>query len=130
MEKRSLPPEILKRCRQLRTSQTPAEVKLWTCLRNRQLFGLKFRRQHPIGKFIVDFYCHEANLAIELDGGGHTETAQAKYDKERTESLEAEGITVLRFWNTDVFKNLKGVIEAIAEAIPSPLDSSPKERRG
>lgn len=130
MEKRSLPPEILKRCRQLRTSQTPAEVKLWTCLRNRQLFGLKFRRQHPIGKFIVDFYCHEANLAIELDGGGHTDSAQVKYDKERTESLEAEGVKVLRFWNTDVFKNLKGVIEAIAEAIPSPLDPSPKERRG
>jgi very-short-patch-repair endonuclease len=82
---------------------------------------LKFRRQHPIDKFIVDFYCHEAKLAIELDGGGHTEAVQAKYDKERTESLEGEGIRVLRFWNTDVFKNLKGVIETIADAIPSPL---------
>jgi very-short-patch-repair endonuclease len=122
LEKRDLPPEILKRCRELRSSQTPAEIKLWACLRNNQLFGFKFRRQHPIGKFIVDFYCHEAKLAIELDGGGHTEPAQAKYDydNERTESLEAEGIRILRFWNTDVLRNLKGVIETIAETLPHP----------
>ncbi|MCK4333671.1 endonuclease domain-containing protein [candidate division WOR-3 bacterium] len=120
MEKRYLPPEILKRCRELRSSQTPAELKLWTCLRNKQLFGFKFRRQHPIGKFIVDFYCHEAKLAIELDGGGHTEPAQAKYDNERTDSLEVEGIRILRFWNTDVLGNLEGVIETIAEALPHP----------
>jgi very-short-patch-repair endonuclease len=121
MQKRYLPPEILKRCRELRSSQTPAEAKLWACLRNNQLFGYKFRRQHPVGKFIIDFYCQEAKLAIELDGGGHAGSEQAKYDEERTECLKAEGIRVLRFWNTDVFENLEGVVEAIANAIPSPF---------
>ncbi len=119
MRKRPLPPEILSRCRKLRKSQTSAELKLWSCLKNRQIFGLKFRRQHPIGKFLIDFYCHEARIAIELDGGGHAEPPQAKHDNERTKFLETEGIKVLRFWNTDVSKNLEGVVKAIADAVPS-----------
>jgi very-short-patch-repair endonuclease len=130
MRKRPLPPEILKRCRELRASQTPAEARLWTCLRNRQLFEAKFRRQYSIGKFILDFYCHEAKLAIELDGGGHTEPEQAEYDKRRNEILEAEGIRVLRFWNTDVLDNLEGVIEAIAVELPSPPSPLPRGEGG
>ncbi|MBN2380056.1 endonuclease domain-containing protein [candidate division WOR-3 bacterium] len=125
MQKRYLPPEIIKRCRELRSLQTPAEAKLWACLRNNQLLGFKFRRQYPIGRFIVDFYCHKAKLAIELDGGGHAESEQAEYDEERSQCLEAEGIKILRFWNADVIKNLEGVIEAIAEVLPHSSPSEP-----
>ena len=82
MPKRPLPPEILNRCRNLRKDDTGAEKRLWSFLRNRQLNNLKFRRQYPVEGYILDFYCHDAHLAIEVDGGGH---------------LEAHRIKVLRF---------------------------------
>jgi formamidopyrimidine-DNA glycosylase len=111
------------RARELRESTTDVEKKLWRRLRNRQLLGMKFRRQHPVGKYIVDFYCDEAKLAIELDGGQHA--SSSGYDTARTEALERLGIRVLRFWNNEVLGNLDGVLERIAEAIrinppPSP----------
>jgi len=87
------------------------------CLRDRRLLGFKFRRQHALDKFIADFYCDEARLAVEVDGGQHDEQSQAVYDKKRSELLEAEGITVLRFWNNEVLQNLQGVLEAVAEAV-------------
>jgi very-short-patch-repair endonuclease len=84
--------------------------------------GLRFRRQHPIGNFIVDFYCLERRLVIELDGGGHAEEAQRRYDEARTRALTREGIRVMRFWNSDVLENLETVLRVIYEAAvpPSP----------
>jgi very-short-patch-repair endonuclease len=96
---------------------TDAERVLWRELRSRQLAGYKFRRQQPLGRFIVDFVCFEKRLVIELDGGQHAEAAQASYDAERTAWLEKEGFHVLRFWDHDVFKNLDAVKGAIAQAV-------------
>jgi very-short-patch-repair endonuclease len=77
---------------------------------------MKFRRQHPIGGFILDFFCEEAGLAIELDGGGHAEAGQSGSDAQRTERLTQQGIRVLRFWNTDVLLNVDGVLRRILDA--------------
>ena len=117
MDKSGLPEGLLKPCRTLRTSSSNAERRLWSCLRNRQLLGFKFRSQHPEDKFIVDFYCYEVKLAIEIDGGQHAEGAQSVYDKRRTAQLETKGIKVLRFWNNEVLQNLEGVLEMIAETL-------------
>ena len=92
---------------------TDAERLLWRALRSKQLNGHRFRRQHPIGRFITDFACIEQKMAIELDGGQHQE--QLAYDEQRTASLLAHGWRVLRFWNNDVFDNLDGVLSIIAE---------------
>jgi very-short-patch-repair endonuclease len=99
--------------RQLRGSQTEAEQKLWTFLRNRQLKGKKFRRQHAIAHYVVDFYCHECKLAIELDGNYHKDYEAKDYDKGRTSLLNEYGITVLRFWNEEVTKEIERVLEKI-----------------
>jgi very-short-patch-repair endonuclease len=100
---------------ELRKKQTDAEMALWRQLRNRSLFGCKFRRQFPIGWYIVDFVSVEAKLVIELDGGQHAE--RVAYDTARDRSLRKQGFEVLRFWNCDVFENLDGVLTAIAEAL-------------
>ncbi|MGQ9779219.1 MAG: endonuclease domain-containing protein [Bacillota bacterium] len=97
---------------------------LWGLIRDRQLGGAKFRRQHPVGPFILDFYCHEAKLAVELDGGVHTDPEQAKRDAERTKALEAEGIRVLRFWNHEVHERTEEVLAKIREALTPDLNSS------
>ena len=102
---------IRTRARELRQPQTPAERKLWARLRNRQLSGLKFRRQHPIDRFIVDFYCAACRLAIEIDGDSHA--GQVEYDQARTEWLEARGCRVIRFSNRDVQARLDVVLETI-----------------
>lgn len=99
--------------RTLRSSQTNAERLLWGKLRSRQLGGFKFRRQMPIGPYIVDFCCPDAWLIVELDGGGHSEDAAMLKDKVRTADLEQQGYIVLRFWNNEVFENLDGVCETI-----------------
>ena len=112
-----LPPQILNNARELRTKQTDAETLLWYFLRNRDFCGIKFRRQHPVDGYIVDFYCHEAKLAIELDGSGHAEDERKLYDAERTRVLEGAGIKVLRFWNDGVLKNLEAVLEEIYAAV-------------
>jgi adenine-specific DNA-methyltransferase len=98
------------RARQLRARQTEAERKLWYLLRDRRLNGAKFRRQVPIGNYIVDFVCQEAKLVVELDGGQHTE--QVAYDTARSEWLATVGYRVLRFWNTDLTENEEGVLTA------------------
>ena len=106
--------------RDLRTHQTPAEVMLWEALRNRRLAGLKFRRQHPIGPFIVDFCCPDRRLAIELDGGVHA--TQQERDAEREDLLEAAGYRVLRFTNEAIHDDLAAVLEivtAVAACAPS-----------
>lgn len=115
--KPALPPELLKRCRDLRKNQTSAEGLLWSLLRDRQLNGLKFRRQHPMGGYILDFYCHEAQLAVELDGSGHLEAEQARHDEQRTKDLEALGVRVLRMWNHEVLSDPQSALLAILAAV-------------
>jgi very-short-patch-repair endonuclease len=97
-----------------RRSATPAEAALWGALRGRQLAGAKFRRQHPRGRFILDFYCAEAHLVIEVDGGVHDEPDQAAYDRVRTEHLVAGGLRVMRVTNREVLTDLAGVLRRIA----------------
>jgi len=90
---------------------TDAERLLWQALREKQLNGHRFRRQHPIGKYIADFACAERKLVIELDGGQHQD--QLVYDEQRTAFLQENGWQVLRFWNNDVMNNLEGVLSTI-----------------
>ena len=124
VEHKKLPidPTTLSCARELRRTLTPAERKLWRALRCKQLCGLKFRRQHPLTPYILDFYCHEKRLVVELDGGQHNEVAQTAYDRERTAWLRAQGLRVLRFWNREIDTNLEGVLEAIARACGFEVD--------
>ena len=103
--------------RGLRQRQTEAEKTLWTRLRNRQLEGVKFRRQQPIGHYVVDFASFENRIIVEIDGGQHNEHGITEKDKERTAWLNGEGYHVLRFWNNEVLKNVDGVLEVIREAL-------------
>ena len=109
--------EIEEAARRLRQELTPAESILWQALRGRQIEGLKFRCQHPVGRFIVDFYCPSVKLVIEVDGGIHNQ--QQVYDQARTEKLEAFGYRVLRFTNEQVMKDLSAVLEQISKAARS-----------
>jgi len=111
------------RARRLRHNQTDVEAKLWSRLRARNIAGAKFRRQYPIGHFIVDFCCFEQRLVVELDGGQHAEAGA--FDQRRTDFLVAEGYRVLRFWNNEVTENIDGVLGRILEALTLP---SPKGR--
>ncbi|NSW79627.1 MAG: endonuclease domain-containing protein [Chthonomonadetes bacterium] len=111
-----LPDYILQLCRDFRHQPTPAEQFLWECLRARRLNGLKFRRQHAIGRYIVDFYCHERRLIVELEGDVHSTSEQQVYDAMRFADLEAQGYRVLRFRNEDLLRNPEAVLACIAEA--------------
>ena len=108
-----------KRVSELRREATDAERSLWKLLRGRQLAGHKFRRQHEFGGFVLDFYCAEVRLAIEVDGGQHFSEEGAARDDERTRFLEANGIRVLRFTNTEVLHELDAVGEAILRELTS-----------
>jgi len=101
------PRSLIGASRELRKRDTDAEFALWSMLRNRQLLGLKFRRQHQIGSFIVDFCCLELKLVVELDGARHFEETFQIYDASRTEKLQAMGMTVVRFENEQVLLNMK-----------------------
>lgn len=103
--------------RTLRKNQTPQEAKMWKILRNFQINDLKFRRQYPIGNYIVDFVCKEIKLIIEIDGGQHNEPNNITYDIERTKFLESKGYKVIRFWNNDIDNNLEGVYKMILDNI-------------
>src|SRR5438876_12095670 len=109
--------------KRLRRDETDAERKLWMRLRDRQLNGLKFRRQQPIGRYIVDFFCPESRLVIELDGGHHT--LQIGADQRRTDFLTKAGYRVLRFWDNEVLTEPEAVLQRIADELnhPSPLPS-------
>src|SRR5512143_2513001 len=113
-------PDTLAHSRALRRRPTDAEKALWRELRGRRLMGARFRRQQPIGPFIVDYYCASARLVVEIDGGGHALEKNPERDRERDRALAREGIRVLRFWNTDVLQNLEGVLRTILEAVASP----------
>jgi very-short-patch-repair endonuclease len=104
-----------KSARELRSNLTDAERCLWQKLKRRQVTGVKFRRQQPIGHFIVDFVCFEHRVIVEVDGGQHAE--QLHYDKQRTRWLEAQGYRVLRFWNNDVLANTEAVAQAVRDAV-------------
>jgi adenine-specific DNA-methyltransferase len=119
------------RARSLRRNQTDAEQKLWRELRSRQLNNVKFRRQHPIGRYVADFCAPEHKLILELDGGHHA--LQTEKDEKRSKYFMSLGYTVLRFWDNDVLKHANAVLETIGEALaasyphPGPL---PKRERG
>ena len=114
--------ELLNNAKSLRSNQTEAEKVLWYHLRAGRFLNLKFKRQKPIGSYIVDFVCLEQKLIIELDGGQHAD--KVDYDKKRTEFFESHGYRVLRFWNNDVLNNLESVLEEIKTYLklssPSP----------
>jgi len=114
-----MPTHLRDRARELRREETEAEHLLWKRLRNRQLAGVKFRRQHPIGPFIADLCCVDAKLVIELDGEPHA--SHDEYDRERTEHLEARGYRVLRFWNDEVLANPEAVLKRIEELLAAHL---------
>ena len=105
----------LSRARELRRNPTKAESALWFHLRNRQLSGHRFRRQRPIGKYIVDFVCLASCLVVELDGGQHM--ASGEYDAARTADLNGRGFAVIRFWNDQVLTEIDGLKEAILRAL-------------
>ena len=117
-------PKRFEQARFLKKVQTQAESLLWQELRNRNLSGFKFRRQHPIGKYIADFYCHEAKLIIEVDGKIHLDKNQIEYDNNRTQDLEALGLRVIRFTNEEVINEIGKVLEKIKQNLvkqPSPF---------
>lgn len=112
---RFVPKKLLFISRRLRHNQTPWEIKLWSRIRAKRFFGIKFKRQFRLGKYIVDFYCARCKLVIELDGGQHNQDSGADADTERDAYLRSEGFTILRIWNNELDSNLEGVLEKIRE---------------
>jgi len=112
--------ELLSFARKMRHESVTTEFQLWQCLRNRQLNGFKFRRQHPKPPFIANFYCAEVKLVVELDGDSHSE--QQTYDASRTLRLERDGLHVIRFVNDDVHRFLDAVLEEILRECESLAD--------
>ncbi len=124
-------PHLANRARELRRSETEAEQIIWSRLRRKQLNGAKFRRQQPIGSYIVDFVSFDKKLIIEIDGGQHSSEENMGNDAVRTEWLESQGFRVIRFWNNEVFSNMDGVFTQIREALEHPLpDPLPSPVRG
>ena len=128
-------PDMRARARRLRRDATDAERALWRRLRGKQLEGLKFRRQHAVGRFVLDFYCHECRLAVELDGGQHGEAAHRRRDDTRTAFLERKGVAVLRYSNLEVLQETEAVLEDLRRRAvarrrqPSPNPSRKREGR-
>ena len=116
--------------RTLRREMTKAETVLWTALKGRARGGWKFRRQHPIGPYVADFACLEANLVIEVDGATHAEDHEINRDERRTAFLEAQGFTVLRVTNLGIYEDLDGVVRMIDAALAplGPSGHSPRTR--
>ncbi|MBD2315272.1 DNA methyltransferase [Phormidium tenue] len=117
---RQIPQVLLQRARELRQKQTPAEKVLWECLRDRRLFEAKFRRQHNIGQYIADFYCHEAKLVIELDGDIHQN--QQERDSDRDQWMKSHGFNVIRFSNQAILDHPEETLTQISSLLPSPLE--------
>jgi len=108
-------PSLKPHRKELRAAMTPAEIRLWQALKNRQVADLKFRRQHSVGPFIVDFYCPLAKLIVELDGSAHDSETAWRRDEQRTAYLMSLGLRVVRFENRDVMENLEGVLSEIRQ---------------
>lgn len=122
---------LLRSAKTLRTNQTDAEQRLWHHLRGHRFMELKFKRQKPMGRYIVDFVCVERQLIIEIDGGQHAE--QVEYDQRRDAWLRSKGYTVLRFWNNEVLLQLEEVLERIRLTLspsPSPTSGRGEENNG
>ena len=117
-------PGIFERAKALRNNMTDAERKLWDELKGNKLSGFKFRRQHPVQRFIVDFYCHKLALVIEIDGEYHQTKTQKELDKERTEILNLNGFMVIRFSNKQVLESIEEVKLEVKEVIQSIEESS------
>jgi very-short-patch-repair endonuclease len=120
-------PSLLARAREFRHPMTPAEQKVWAGVRGNQL-GYKLRRQHPIWRFIADFYCASARLIIEIDGDTHAAEDQSAYDTARTQWLEARRYAVIRFHNDDVHRNLAGVLTALQAACATRTAQLPSKK--
>jgi very-short-patch-repair endonuclease len=125
-----VPTKLRVRSRALRRNMTEAERIVWYGVRAHKLNGASFRRQAPIGPFIVDFVCHDARVIVEVDGGQHFEDAHEKRDAQRDRFLEGKGYRVLRFSNHDVMTNRSGVLEAIAGAVLGASPSPPSPASG
>ena len=113
-------PALKQRRQELRRNQTEAEKTLWAHLRYKQFFGMRFFRQYSIGTYILDFYCPQLRLAIELDGGQHTEDNTREYDTARSDYLKGQGIEVIRFWNHEVLLDTGSVLIKLSEKITPP----------
>ena len=122
-------PTPTRRSRELRNNPTEAEKRLWSALRNRQILGVRFNRQVPIGPFICDFVARTPRIVVELDGGQHA--LSTEFDGRRSAYLERQGYRVLRFWNNDVLENVDGVVAVIeAELRDRPSPTPPAGGRG
>lgn len=120
--------KLTSRAQLLRKSQTREEALLWYRFLSR--YPLRFRRQHPIGGYIVDFYCHKAKLVVELDGSQHCDPEAIRYDRERTEYLESQGLFVLRISNLDVLHRFSDVCEVIDRTVKSRTNGFPRGEAG
>ncbi|MEX2649392.1 MAG: DUF559 domain-containing protein [Alphaproteobacteria bacterium] len=129
---RSVTPATRETIARLRANMTDAEHRLWAALRRKQAFGARFRRQYPIGRYIVDFVCLPARLVIEVDGGQHA--SDGPRDERRTAWLRSQGFTVIRYWNNDVLDELESVVASIqhhlGNALASPPPSPSRKGRG
>ena len=121
MDRPKSPRYVVEIARRLRGGSTNAEEIIWLSLCDRRIAGAKFRRQHPLGRYIIDFYCHDARLAIELDGPIHEADAQRDYDFVRDDGIRQQGIRLLRFTNDEVAIELESVLSKIIEALETPL---------
>ncbi len=123
------PKKTVARARDLRRTMTLPEVLFWQQIRGRRLDGIRFRRQHPIGPYILDFFCEDARLAVEVDGESHSRAEAVKHDKRRTEWLNARGISVLRIPARDVLSELTALVDHIRRQVrdqpPPPLRGPP-----
>ncbi len=117
MKRRRYESRLKERARQLRKNMTDAERRLWSKIRRKQIQGVQFYRQRPIGPYIVDFYAPAARLVIEVDGGQHFRERGRVYDQQRDRYLRSLGLHVLRFTNEEVLRNLEGVVKAIWQAV-------------
>jgi very-short-patch-repair endonuclease len=111
-----------RKAEQLRNTMTPTEKKLWNALSNKKINGFRFKNQHPISKFIVDFYCHKAKLVLEIDGNVHDELEQADYDIGRTFEIESFGLKLIRFTNDQIETRFEEVLKEITNRL---LEESP-----
>ena len=117
----------VKLARNLRKNSTKAERLLWSHLRDRQISGVKFRRQFPLDRYILDFYSPQTHLAIELDGSQHNELENDRKDQERTRFLNSKGIRLIRFWNHEIFNDLDAVILTIQDNLTPSLSTLERE---
>lgn len=130
MYRSQTPGYIFKLCRKLRQEPTITEKLLWDHLRSKRFKDLKFRRQHPIGRYIADFYCREARLVIELDGNVHKAKDRKEYDRNCQEIIETRGIRVLRFKNTEIERNIEKVLQKISSFTPPSYSLFQETERG